>query len=283
MANEQESYRSAIIHYYAVLQDTFNRYWSSEYLRYGFWDQDTRNLRQSLMNVDTFVMESLRMSGDDVVLDAGCGVGGTAIHIAKALGAKVVGITICPSHLEAAREKASKVGVADFVSFAEQDYTATSYEDGSFTKIYGIESVYQSENYFAFAKEMFRLLKKRGMLAVVDRFLRKSNLSTKETNRYNRFLQGQVVKKLVTVKQFRHDLERAGFTNIFFHDKVEAIKRSVRKSCGSKRVTYPLNALLAKLKVVPKKLVGHTLGARAIKNLFDNGAATYGVWVAEKT
>src|SRR5258708_27943241 len=76
-----------------------------------------------------------------VVLDAGCGVGGTAIWLAGEFGARVVGITPVAGQVTRARRLAGVRQVADLVSFDQQDYRSPTFPDASFDVVWAQESV----------------------------------------------------------------------------------------------------------------------------------------------
>ncbi|MDY0746436.1 cyclopropane-fatty-acyl-phospholipid synthase family protein [Paucibacter sp. R3-3] len=58
------------------------------------------------------------------VLDIGCGWGGMALHLAREHGARVVGLTLSTEQLEVARNRATREGLSDRVSFELLDYRA---------------------------------------------------------------------------------------------------------------------------------------------------------------
>ena len=61
------------------------------------------------------------IGSDSLVLDAGSGRGTTAVHLAKTLGCRVMGITLEAEGVEAGVEMARQEGVADKVSFLQGD------------------------------------------------------------------------------------------------------------------------------------------------------------------
>ncbi len=53
---------------------------------YGFWYEDTKTYREAANNEVECIIEKGGINSKSIVLDAGCGVGGAAIHIAKKQG-----------------------------------------------------------------------------------------------------------------------------------------------------------------------------------------------------
>jgi SAM-dependent methyltransferase len=66
------------------------------------------------------------------VLDIGCGVGTTAIRLAREHGAQVVAADIAPLMRERARRNVDDARVADRVSVEDADIRSLTYPDGSF-------------------------------------------------------------------------------------------------------------------------------------------------------
>lgn len=66
------------------------------------------------------------------VLDVGCGVGTTAIEIARRFGAKVTAVDIAPLMLERAQANVQAAGVTDRVTVATGDILDLAYPDAAF-------------------------------------------------------------------------------------------------------------------------------------------------------
>jgi cyclopropane fatty-acyl-phospholipid synthase-like methyltransferase len=151
-------------------------------LNLGLWKKGTKNLSQALLNLNQEMAEKAELTAESIVLDAGCGIGGTAIYFAKHYGCKVIGITLAPHQAEKARENATKAGVDKLCTFEVMNFMKTSFDDGSFNVVVGIESICYAEPKIVFIKEAYRLLKKGGKLVVADNLQGKAELSEKEFN-----------------------------------------------------------------------------------------------------
>ena len=60
-------------------------------VHYGFWDKETKTVEEALLNENNFLAKVADIKSSDKVLDAGCGVGGSSVWIAKNIGARVIG------------------------------------------------------------------------------------------------------------------------------------------------------------------------------------------------
>lgn len=162
-----------IADYYNQTLNHYQQWWRLDNalaVHYGYWDDETKNFVQALEKTNRVLLEMAGVRSEDKVLDAGCGVGGTAFYIASRTGAKVTGITISENQFEYALKKRSELKLDDLVDFGLEDYTATSFEDGSFDQIWAIESVTSAQDKRAFAREASRLLKPGGKLIIADYF-----------------------------------------------------------------------------------------------------------------
>lgn len=272
--------------YYGSNQILYNIFYSkgTNGLHYGFWYDGTMKVSDAIYNTNEFIMDILKINKYDKVLDAGCGVGGTSIYIAEKTGSKVTGINISYKQIEHARRLATKSKAHNLLDFYNYDFTKTDFDDESYSKIFGIESICHAFEKIDFLREAYRILKKGGKIVVVDGFLRKENLTSREKEIYSKWLYGWGVPNLETLSTFRNDLKRAGFKNIKYYNKFDEIKKSRNRIFRFGFFGYPFSWILYKLGVINKRMHDNTISCMLQKKVFDNkdNIATYGVFVAEK-
>ncbi len=269
--------KELIAEYYNTHQRIYNLFWSKTGLHYGFWYENTKNLAEAITNTDKFVVDTLDINSNDVVLDAGCGVGGSSIYIAENTGAKVEGVTLSDVQLNIAKKTTSESKAKHLLNFSKQNFCNTNFRENTFSKVFGIECICYAHDKLNFLKEAYRVIKSGGKIAVVDAFLIKENLNSKEEKIYKRFIDGWRVPNLSTKKGFHEDLEKAGFKNIIFYDKLDNIKKSSRILYRYGLITYPIEFLKSKLGIGIDNF-----STFYQKGLF-NRIATYGVFTAEKS
>jgi tocopherol O-methyltransferase len=127
-------------------------------MHFGFYDENTRHHAEALVNMNRELATRAGLHGGERVLDAGCGVGGSAIWLARELGAGVVGVNVVPGDVERGRRYARRRKVADRVTFELQDMTRTDFPDESFDVVWAIESVCHVPDKREFLAEARRLL-----------------------------------------------------------------------------------------------------------------------------
>lgn len=102
------------------------------------------------------------------VLDVGCGIGGTACHLAQATGARVHGLTPNSVQLELAREHAHALQLDDRVRFVQGMADALPFDDASFDVVLFFESACHFADRDRFLREVQRVLRPGGRLAGED-------------------------------------------------------------------------------------------------------------------
>jgi cyclopropane fatty-acyl-phospholipid synthase-like methyltransferase len=279
-----KSVNSEVEKYYDDAQTLYNLFWSRYALHYGFWDKDTKKLSEAIDNTNRFVSELLGLQKDDFVLDAGCGVGGSSIFMARNFGVKTVGIALSQKQIKQARKHVTGMGLGHLVDFEVMDFCRTKFKDNTFTKILGIESACYAHNKLDFLKEAYRILKPGGKIVIADGFLSKSRLSRKESEIYNKCIigwGGDEDTHLLHRDGFKGDLMRAGFRNINFFDKTDQVIRSSQRMARYGYLAFPFTFLLSKFRLIPKHFHLHTIACLNQRKAFHR-FALYGVFVAEK-
>ena len=106
------------------------------------------------------------------VLDAGCGVGGTAVYLAATRGCRVTGLNISERQMAIARELASKDGLGDLVEFRYADCSERlPLPDGSFDVVVTMEAACHMADRAQFLRECARILKPGGRLVGSDHMM----------------------------------------------------------------------------------------------------------------
>lgn len=154
------------------------------------------------------------------VLDVGSGVGGTSRCLAKEFGCHVTGIDLTDEYCRAATMLTAKVGLPDLVDYRQGDATHLPFEDGVFDVVWTEHVAMNIADKTRLYKEMHRVLKQGGTLAIYDVLAGPSGpvlfpvpwARTPETS------------FLVEPSQLRRLLEEAGFTISNWVDTTEVAR-----------------------------------------------------------
>jgi tocopherol O-methyltransferase len=141
-----------------------------EHMHHGFYGFDGKaNVDHIQAQVDLVeeVLKWARVSDAQDVVDVGCGIGGSAFHLAHKFGARVDGITLSPRQCARAQERATERGVADTVRFQVADALEMPFPDASFDLVWSCESGEHMPDKARFVAECVRVLKPGGRLIIV--------------------------------------------------------------------------------------------------------------------
>jgi cyclopropane fatty-acyl-phospholipid synthase-like methyltransferase len=266
-------YHKKIIEYYNSTENAYKDSWdldNSLAIHYGYWDEKVNSFPASLIRMNEVMSEAAGVAPGEHVLDAGCGVGGSSVFLAKVTGAKVTGITLSIKQVLQAKENAKKKGVENAVDFKVMNYCATDFADESFDIVWGCESICYADNKEQFIKEAYRLLKPGGRLVVADGFV--TDFKNNDHPIIRQWLDGWQVNYLETPGRFESFMQKEGFQNISYRDISGQTKHSSRR--------LYLFYFLASLYLLWKKL---TFSSRATPMQKGNIAACkYQYWGMKK-
>jgi SAM-dependent methyltransferase len=108
---------------------------------------------------------------DQQVLDVGCGVGTSAIVIARRFGAKVTAVDISPIMLSRARSNVRRTGLAGHVAVRHGDILALDFPDNTFDRVIA-EAVTMFVDRPHAARELIRVCKPGGRVLATEFFWR---------------------------------------------------------------------------------------------------------------
>src|SRR6185503_975057 len=138
------SYHKNIVDYYAVTENAYKDSWdlnNSHAIHYGYWDEKVKTFPQSLIRMNEVMAEAANIKASDMILDAGCGIGGSSIFLAEKIGCDVIGISLSERQINHARSLVQEKKVEGKVEFEVMNYCATSFPDKSFDVLWGCESI----------------------------------------------------------------------------------------------------------------------------------------------
>jgi tocopherol O-methyltransferase len=217
--------------YYDVSEDHYMYFWDlnqSHALHYGYWDSTTKTFREALANINNVLSQKAGIREGMKILDAGCGIGGSSMWLAKHKQAQVIGITLSAKQAARANAHVKEIGLDSNVEFQVQDFTNTNFYDASFDIIWAIESVCHAANKEEFIKEAYRLLKPGGQLIMADFFIVKEG-NAKDQREIDAWGHGWAVPFFEKKSVFSEMLARRGFNKVEMLDCTQHILKSAKR------------------------------------------------------
>src|ERR1700761_813838 len=118
----RQARRNIYAHY--DIGNAFYSAWLDSSMTYSsaLYEEDTADLTAAQNNKYRRLAEAIYLQPGQKVLEIGCGWGGFAEYVAKAFGAKVVGLTISKEQRDFAQKRIRDAGLNDKVEIRLQDY-----------------------------------------------------------------------------------------------------------------------------------------------------------------
>jgi cyclopropane-fatty-acyl-phospholipid synthase len=164
--------RRNIRHHYDLGND-FYRLWLDPQLVYtcAYYPTPSAGLEQAQVAKLDLVCRKLRLMPGETVVEAGCGWGALALHMARAYGVRVKAFNISTEQIAFARDRARREGLDDRVTFIEDDYRNVSGRFDVFVSVGMLEHVGR-KNYSSLAAILRRVIDRpsgRGLLHFIGR------------------------------------------------------------------------------------------------------------------
>lgn len=171
MTGTSDAEKRKIVEYYvATTEASYIPNWGGESLgfHFGLADEHTGSLAESVANTNEYLAQRAGITRGTRVLDAGCGVGGSAIWLAREKGAQVVGVSLVERQIELARKFAEERGVSEATRFEVRDMAATGFPEARFDVVWNIESICHIADLEGYLAHVASLLEDGGRFACID-------------------------------------------------------------------------------------------------------------------
>jgi cyclopropane-fatty-acyl-phospholipid synthase len=164
--------RNQVHHHYDVGND-FYRLWLDSQLVYtcAYFPFPGATLEEAQVAKMDLVCRKLRLRPGEHVVEAGCGWGALAIHMASQCGVTVTAFNISHEQVAYARERAARAGMSDRVTIVEDDYRSIREPADAFVSVGMLEHVGPAD-YPALGSVIRRVLgngRGRGLLHFIGR------------------------------------------------------------------------------------------------------------------
>jgi len=199
--------------YYDQTEVHYRMFWKLEEglgLHYGVWESGIKKLAEAIQNTNRALAHLGNWQQDFRVLDAGCGVGGSAQFLAKNFDCQVHGITLSEKQVNTAEKFAEKNNLQHLLRFSTQSYTKTNFRTDQFDAAWAIESMQTATDKKAFFQEMQRIIKPGGQLFIGDMF-KAFSYSIQDQPRMQKLLHGWAMSDLLDFPELISMAEEHGF------------------------------------------------------------------------
>ena len=186
-------------------------------VHYGLWGPDTTSYEEALLRSNRVLVQGCDPGPGKRFLDAGCGVGSTAIALAEMYGAQVTGLTNCEPHVAVAAGFAERRGVGHLVEFHYGDFMDMPFPDACFDAVLNQESFCHAQDRLTYLRGVRRVLKPGGRWRALDILLTGRPMSETQEVLYANIQKGWLIQPMVEWRELSAELAEAGFAEIREH------------------------------------------------------------------
>ena len=156
--------------YYAALESRIGyRLFLGGTRHFGYYEAGTKwpfPINGALRRMEDHLFDALELQPGAEVLDAGCGVGHVAMHMARK-GLHVQAIDVVKNHVQWARQEIQANGLEKVVAVRLMDYHhLDGFADESFDGVYTMETLVHATDPEKVLGEFFRVMKPGGSIAL---------------------------------------------------------------------------------------------------------------------
>ncbi len=195
--------KNAVFNYYdRYTKPVYMARWNPDYILFGLFEPGEcpplgskmvenfsahKGFVRALKRMIETIIAPANIQSDSVVVDAGCGIGGTALHLAKTRGCKVTGVNVVELQLEIANEKVNEAGLHELVSFKYADCShSLPFDDNSVDVVTNFESACHYIDRPQFLREVYRILKPGIGRIVASDWLHRSGITDEDYEKFIR-------------------------------------------------------------------------------------------------
>jgi len=185
--------------------------------------------RESMFRHEYYMANKLQIKDTDVVLDAGCGIGGPMRNIAQFVHPKkIVGITINDYQVKRGNTLNRQAGLSNICEIQQMNYFNMEYKDNTFDKCFSIEATCHAGNRQDVFKEILRVLKPGALFSSYEWVINKNYDENNKLHVHARQLieEGNALPQLITDEHVVKDLKAVGFEVLEAYDVAEKSKEN---------------------------------------------------------
>ena len=203
---------------------------------FGFYENDTYwpfPLTRSLRAMEDKLASTLALPRGAYILDAGCGVGHVALHLAKTYGFRIQGIDVVDHHIVKARRNIAASGLPEGqIKMRKMDYHhLEALDEASFDGAYTMETFVHATDPKTVLANFYRVLRPGGHLSLFE-----YDHTLPTDSKDNRAQSMRLINDFAAMPTnavshpgvFKSMLEDAGFVDVVVRDYSENIKPMTR-------------------------------------------------------
>ena len=199
-----------------------------EHMHHGYYGADGKQAKDHAQAQVDLALELLRWGGVEEarrILDAGCGVGGSARLLAQLFDAEVLGCTLSPVQAESAQAYNKAASLENKVAIEARDMMSLTAAEGPFSLVWSMESAEHILEKQKMLNLFHELLEPGGKLLIATWFHRATppDLSAAEQQLLEGIYRYYHLPPMVSIPELETMAETSGFTDVKTADWTQAV------------------------------------------------------------
>ena len=181
------------------------------HIHHGYFESHRETPVQAQEKLIEKLVDFLEISPGAEILDAGCGLGGSSLFLAKKYGACVTGITLSQKQVDIATGLARKEQINNVNFKVEDALSLASFPDNSFDIVWSLESCEQFYDKQLFIQQAFRVLKPGGNLILATWCSGAEEYQGLQARKYKKLCISLQLPYMPTIGHYSKLLQKQGF------------------------------------------------------------------------
>jgi len=199
-----------------------------EHMHHGFYGFDgsaKKGNKQAQIDLINEILNWAEIKNANKILDAGCGVGGSARYLAKKFNANVLGVTLSNVQADAAEKYNIMAELETTVRILVKDMLTLEKKDGTFDLIWSLESAEHIPDKKGMLQLFYSLLETHGKCVIITWCTSSSygNLTDKQQDLIQNIEKLYHLPPMISLHEYTILMKESGFINVHSSDWTAAV------------------------------------------------------------
>ena len=269
--------KKSVVQWHYDLSTVFYRLLWGPHIHHGLWSGDESPSVAQVQLTETLA-DLADVSPSTTMVDVGCGMGGSSIHLAKTRQCQATGVTISPFQRRWAAASALTQGVRARTKFLRADAEEVEFPDESFDVVWSIECTEHLFDKPAFFHKAARWLKPGGRMAICAWLAGEHADTADHQQQVFDVCEGFFCPSLGSAHDYMNWMRDSGLQIEEWHNWTDRVAQTW--DICERRVQKSGVRWLAQ--IIDRDTVMFLDRFRTLRNAYDSGAMQYGCLIAEK-
>lgn len=249
------------------------------HIHHGYFDDAELSFRDAQEKLLDKLTAELTINDQDKILDVGCGLGGSSVHLVEKFGANVTGISLSSTQIELACKYAEVHHVNQSIKFILDDaHLLSNFNNNYFDIVWSLESCEQFYDKQLFIKQAERVLRPGGQLMLATWCSGAETYNNEKAKIYKKLCHIYDLPYLPTLDWYRNILLQANFQV----NKIFDWSSYVEKSCDAITQIANSYSIFKLIKIGGLRGFKALRQAKLMREAYNQKLMRYGVFIATK-